>query len=42
VFIDDSEVNVASARKYGMAGIHFTTPEALRAELVGYGLPVTE
>jgi FMN phosphatase YigB (HAD superfamily) len=42
VFIDDNEVNVVSARKYGMAGIHFTTPEALRAELVSYGLPVTE
>ena len=40
VFIDDNEANVASARKFGMNAIHFTTPEALRAELISYGLPL--
>ena len=40
VFIDDNEPNVISARKYGMAGIHFTSPAALRAELISYGLPL--
>jgi FMN phosphatase YigB (HAD superfamily) len=40
VFIDDNDVNVVSARKYGMAGIHFTSPAALRAELISYGLPL--
>jgi 2-haloacid dehalogenase len=42
VFIDDSEPNVISARKFGMKAIHFTSPEALRAELVAYGLPLEE
>lgn len=40
VFIDDSEPNVIAARKFGMQAIHFSTPEALRAELVSYGLPL--
>ena len=40
VFIDDNDVNVVSARRYGMAGIHFTSPAALRAELISYGLPL--
>lgn len=40
VFIDDNEANVVSARKFGMAAIHFTTPPALRAELISYGLPL--
>jgi 2-haloacid dehalogenase len=40
VFIDDNEANVVSARKFGMAGIHFTSPAALRAELISYGLPL--
>ena len=40
MFIDDNEANVASARKFGMNAIHFTTPEALRAELISYGLPL--
>jgi 2-haloacid dehalogenase len=39
VFIDDNESNIVSARKFGMAGIHFTTP-AVRAELISYGLPL--
>lgn len=40
VFIDDSEPNVIAARKFGMKAIHFTSPEALRAELISYGLPL--
>ena len=40
VFIDDNEANVVSARQVGMAAIHFSTPEALRAELISYGLPL--
>ncbi|MCD7058863.1 HAD family hydrolase [Pelagibacterium xiamenense] len=40
VFIDDNEANVIAARKFGMEAVHFTTPEALRAELVSYGLPL--
>jgi len=42
VFIDDSEPNIISARKFGFNAIHFTTPEALRAELISYGLPLKE
>jgi 2-haloacid dehalogenase len=42
VFIDDSAPNVTSARKFGMGAIHFTTPEALRAELISLGLPLNE
>ena len=40
VFIDDSEPNVIAARKFGMKAIHFTTPEALRKELIALGLPL--
>ena len=40
VFIDDSEPNVVSARKFGMHAIHFTDAEALRRELIGLGLPL--
>jgi 2-haloacid dehalogenase len=42
VFIDDNEANVISARKIGMEAIHFSTPAALRAELISYGLPLSE
>jgi FMN phosphatase YigB (HAD superfamily) len=42
VFIDDSEPNVIAARKFGMKAIHFKTPEALRTELIGFGLPLQE
>ena len=38
VFIDDSVKNVKGAEAVGMQAIHFTTPEALRAELAGMGL----
>jgi 2-haloacid dehalogenase len=38
VFIDDVPANVAAATGLGIHGIHFTTPEALRAELVALGL----
>ena len=41
VFIDDSEPNVVSARKFGMQAIHFTgDTKALRKELIGLGLPL--
>lgn len=40
VFIDDNEPNVVSARAFGMSAIHFTSPAALRAELISYGLPL--
>jgi len=42
VYVDDNEVNVVSARKFGMKAIHFSSPEALRAELISYGLPLNE
>jgi 2-haloacid dehalogenase len=38
VYIDDVEANVVVARLFGMHAIHFTTPAALREELVGLGL----
>jgi 2-haloacid dehalogenase len=38
VFIDDSEKNVKGAEAVGMAGVHFTTPAALRADLTRMGL----
>jgi FMN phosphatase YigB (HAD superfamily) len=41
VFIDDSEINAAAARKFGMHAIHFTDPAALRKELIRLGLPLS-
>ncbi|MCO6414982.1 HAD family phosphatase [Siccirubricoccus sp. KC 17139] len=38
VFIDDKPRNAAAASALGMHGVHFTTPEALRLELVGLGV----
>jgi 2-haloacid dehalogenase len=38
VFIDDVPANAAAATALGIYGIRFTTPDALRAELVGLGL----
>lgn len=38
LFIDDSPGNVAGAQQAGMAAHHFTTPEALEAELTERGL----
>ena len=38
VYIDDVEANVAAARPFAIHGIHFTTPAALREELVALGL----
>ena len=38
VFIDDNKLNAEGAERLGIKGIHFTAPEALRAELVGLGL----
>lgn len=40
VFIDDSESNIISARKFGMHGIHFKDPTMLRKELIALGLPL--
>ena len=40
VFIDDNTANVVSARHFGMQAIQFTTPEALRKELIGLGFPL--
>jgi len=38
VFVDDLEANVEAARKLGMRGIHYESPDVLRAELVKLGL----
>jgi 2-haloacid dehalogenase len=38
VFIDDNPVNAEAARAFGIHGIHFTSADALRAELVELGL----
>jgi len=38
LFIDDGPKNVKGAEAVGMTAHHFTTPEALRAELVEMGL----
>ena len=38
VYIDDVAANVAAARPFGIHAIHFTTPTALRGELVALGL----
>jgi 2-haloacid dehalogenase len=38
VYIDDVEANVVAARPFGIHAIHFTTPAALRKELLGLGL----
>lgn len=40
VYIDDNPRNARAAGDLGMHGIHFTSPEHLRAELVALGLPV--
>jgi 2-haloacid dehalogenase len=38
VFIDDNLANIATARRLGIHGSPFTTPEQLRRDLAGYGL----
>ncbi len=38
VYIDDVAANVNAARTFGIHGIHFTTPTALRADLAELGL----
>jgi 2-haloacid dehalogenase len=38
LFIDDIEENIAGARAVGMHGHLFTTPEALRVELLAHGM----
>lgn len=40
VFIDDAPVNVEAARALGFVAVRFESPEKLRAELAGLGLPV--
>ena len=39
-FIDDKEENVAAAKAVGFCAIHFTSPGALREQLLGLGLEV--
>ena len=38
VYIDDVAANADAARPFGIHGIHFTTPDALRKELVRLAL----
>jgi 2-haloacid dehalogenase len=38
VYIDDNAANAEAARRFGIHGIHFTTPDALREELVRLAL----
>jgi putative hydrolase of the HAD superfamily len=41
VFLDDRPENVAGATALGIRGVRFTTPQAARAALAGYGVTVT-
>ncbi len=38
VYIDDNPANAEAARRFGIHGIHFTTPDALRRKLVRLAL----
>lgn len=38
IFIDDNQRNVLAAEQLGITSIHFTTPNQLRAQLVGKGV----
>ncbi len=38
VFVDDQLENVEGARKFGMKGIHFQSPEQLEEELISLGV----
>jgi 2-haloacid dehalogenase len=38
VYIDDNAANAEAARRFGIHGIHFTTSDALRRELVRLGV----
>lgn len=40
VFIDDNKANVAGASSVGMHAVHFTSPAALRRDLIKLGLPL--
>jgi len=40
VFIDDKQLNVDAARSIGMQAVRFTSPEQLRQDLIGLGLPL--
>lgn len=40
VFVDDQPGNVTAARALGMAGLRFTDPDQLRADLVALDLPI--
>ena len=40
IFLDDRPDNVAAAAALGIRSIHFTGPEAARAALARYGMPV--
>ena len=38
MYIDDNPENAAAATALGMHGIHFTSPDAFRTELIRLGL----
>lgn len=38
IFIDDTLANVEGAKAAGWHAVHFTSPEKLRVDLVGYGI----
>lgn len=40
VMIDDNKTNVIAAQSIGMKAVHFTSPEQLRTDLIGFGLPL--
>ena len=42
VFTDDNLANVVAARSVGMYAVHFTSPDALRKELIALGLPLKQ
>jgi len=41
VFIDDNEANIKAAHMFGMQVIHFQSPDQLRRDLIGLGLPLS-
>lgn len=42
LFVDDLEDNIAAARSVGMKAVLFTSPDALRRELVNYGVDLNK
>jgi 2-haloacid dehalogenase len=41
-FVDDKQKNVDAAAEFGFTALLFTTPEALRSELIELGLPLSK